>query len=152
MNKLLGICLSALTLSLAACGGGGGSDSVNSSFEAIVKHGTKTYMCKSQTATDACKSASADCSACESTDSNSQKPTDDSAVITTACTVTDSINHQVTQAGCILNLSSGTQTAVCSGTSLKMLSGTGLTKEKVLTSGSSFSGKLTLNGQSIKCA
>ena len=150
MNKYLIACLSALTISLAACGGGGGSDGVNSSFEGKVTRGTQVYTCKSQKALDACSSTTnTDCSACDLKDSGTSGNT---AVINVNCaTDATATTFSVTQVGCILKLKNVDQTAVCSGTSLKMLTGTGFTKDKVLASGSTFNGNLTLNNQKIKC-
>ena len=54
-----------------------------------------------------------------------------------------------------MNTSSNVQTGVCtSATNIKLLTGSGLTKDKVIAQGSSFTGGsgLTINGVSYKCA
>ena len=153
MNIKATFTLATLALVLTACGGGGSDSDVNSSFKSEITQNGQTYVCHSQKAADACSSlTNKDCSAC---DSKSTTPdTSTTANITTECTKTSATQYQVSQAGCLVNMTSGVQTAVCSGTTtLKLLSGSGLTKEKVLSQGSSFSGSnLTLNGVSLKCA
>lgn len=80
-------------------------------------------------------------------------PQNGTITATCAVTTTAGVNtYSVTTQGCILNLKAGNQTGVCTPSSLKMLSGTGLTASKVQEQGASFSAKgLTINGETIKC-
>ena len=157
MKALLNLCMGALSLSLVACGGGGGSSDVNSSFYSEITQSGKTYICRAQKAADACNNQSSkDCSACELKNSGTTNPgtTPSIGAITATCSTTgsSSTSYQVTQTGCILKLPNGDQTAVCNGTTLKMLTGTGFSKDKLLADGGTFSGGgLTINGLAIKC-
>lgn len=97
--------------------------------------------------------------ACGGSSNSSDKATyttTSSGVITTACavsTVGTVTTHSITSQGCIIKFKNGAQTAACTTTAIKMLTGTGLTLAKVLSDGSTFSvGKeLTLYGDAIKC-
>lgn len=79
----------------------------------------------------------------------------ENTVITANCsisTVSGVNTHSVIDSGCILKLKAGTQTGYCSGTTLKMLSGTDWTQTDIKNKGSTFSAtNLTLNGEVIKC-
>lgn len=95
-------------------------------------------------------------SSSDSTTSSSTTPsTTQNGAITATCAVANAAGvntYSVTTQGCILNLKAGSQTGVCTSSSLKMLSGTGLTAAKVQEQGASFSAKgLTINGEAIKC-
>lgn len=75
--------------------------------------------------------------------------------ITESCSTPDSgKTYLVSTSGCLIKTSSTTQTGVCtSTTTIKLLTGTGLTKDKVISEGTSFSAgsNLSINGVSYKC-
>ena len=79
-----------------------------------------------------------------------------SQTITASCSTLDNgKTYLITTSGCLVNTSSNVQTGVCtSATNIKLLTGSGLTKDKVIAQGSSFTGGsgLTINGVSYKCA
>lgn len=110
---------------LVACGGGGSGDNVSSS------------------------GSSSNSGSSTNTGSSNQ-------VITTSCSTTDSgKTYLITTSGCVVTASSNTQTGVCtSATTIKLLTGTGFTKEQVVNQGSSFtsSNGVTINGITYKCA
>jgi len=112
--------------------------------------GSQTYVCKSQKAYDACKSASADCSACESKDSAT------GTVITNACAKINTTTFQVSSAGCVSTTEKGSTTNVCTNTTtLKSLTGTGLTKDKVVSTGASFTtatGSVSIDHYTYQCS
>lgn len=127
---------------LTACGGGDGDD-FNSSFSKTITKNGVTYVCKSQSAANACENNN-DCTACE---------TSTPGVVITAQCVTGAGTVKATENGCIATISNGQQTSVCSGTALKMLTGTGHTKQKVIAEGATFSaGSVVLNGIKVSCS
>ncbi|MDH0029901.1 MULTISPECIES: hypothetical protein [Acinetobacter] len=135
-----------LCIFLTACGGGGGgSASTDSSYSKKITKGDVTYTCKSQSAADACESQN-NCSACESSDNSSPSTTITAQCATGTNTVT------ATQNGCVASIGQVQQTSVCVGTSLRMLTGTGFTKQYVIDNGTSFSSGVTLNGTKVSCA
>lgn len=75
--------------------------------------------------------------------------------ITESCSTPDSgKTYLVSTSGCLIKTSSTTQTGVCtSTTTIKLLTGTGLTKDKVISEGASFStgSNLSISGVSYKC-
>ena len=79
-----------------------------------------------------------------------------SQTITASCSTLDNgKTYLITTSGCLVNTSSNVQTGVCtSATNIKLLTGSGLTKDKVIAQGSSCTGGsgLTINGVSYKCA
>jgi hypothetical protein len=136
-----------LFLFLAACGGGGSGDSVNSSFNGEVSLNGQKYKCPSQKTYDACSaSTNRDCSGCTTT----QNP--GATVITSTCIAPATNTYSVSQDGCVVDLPTGKQTTVCVSGSLKLLSGTGFTKTQVSSQGISFTNGVIINGVSIKCA
>lgn len=146
--KMIKFSLAAAVSLLAACGGGGSGDSFNSSFKGDVTFNGQKYSCPSQKSYDACSSTSnRDCSGCTTDSSNNE-----GSVIITNCAATSSNSYQVSQAGCIVNLSAGKQTGVCSSGTLKLLTGTGFTKAQVSSQGVSFKNGVTINDISIRCA
>ena len=74
-------------------------------------------------------------------------------IITDSCSITGS-SVQVTSFGCIATLGNAQQTALCDSGSIYMLTGTGLSREKLLSSGSRSTGTggLVINGVSVRCA
>lgn len=132
---------------LTACGGGDGDD-FNSSFSKTITKNGVTYVCKSQSAANACENNN-DCTACETSTTG--------AVITAQC-ATSMDTTTVTQNGCIATLGGKQQTGVCisggTSTALRLLTGTGYSKQKVLAEGALFTsgGDLIINGTTIKCA
>ena len=146
--------MSVFTLFLTACGGG--ESDINFSFIKELARNGQIYICRTQKAADACENENnKDCSACEVKNLSSNSDTNHSiprVVIGITCAMRDAATYQVTQTGCILQLATGQQTAVCNGTSLKMMSATALTKEQLIAGGTTFSGNLIVNGSAIQCA
>lgn len=140
--------VAAITL-LSACGGDGNNwGDMNSSYSATLTVNGKEYTCKSQKAYEACSnSKNSDCSACTLNSPSNE------IVITTSCPNQDNgKTYLVTSEGCIVPLVNNVQTAVCTTTNLRLLSGNNLTRTQLLNSGSSFSRSgLTVNGTLIKC-
>lgn len=120
---------------LTACGGGSG-DNVSSSGS------TNSSGSSSNTGSSSNSGAS--------NNSGSSNQT-----ITASCSTLDNgKTYLITTSGCIVNTSSNVQTGVCtSATNIKLLTGSGLTKDKVIAGGSSFSSGngLSINGVSYKC-
>ncbi|USA52422.1 hypothetical protein NDN13_13205 [Acinetobacter sp. C32I] len=139
---------SLLCILLSACGGGGdGNISTDSSYsKTIIKNGV-TYTCKSDSAANACENNN-NCSACDS----SNTPT---TVITAQCALGSNNVVKVTADGCIAKIGVNIFTNVCQGTTtLRMLTGTGFTQQKVLSEGGAFTtknGSLEINGTLLSC-
>lgn len=131
-----------MSTALVACGGG----SSDSSFTSTITMGNIVYQCSSEAAHNACADKF-DCSDCSS---NQPKP-NPAEYITASCKETNN-KVTVTQEGCIVN-SSNKQTAVCSSSSLYLLTGTNLTAQSIISSGASFSGTkgLSINGKTLTC-
>lgn len=77
------------------------------------------------------------------------------AIITTNCSTPDNgKTYLVTEAGCVIKTPTSTQTGICtSSTTMKLLSGTNLSKKYLINNGSSFnsSNNLSINNISYKC-
>lgn len=132
---LVTCCLSSL---LVACGGGGSGDNVNSSGASN----------SGSTNTGGNNSGSTNTGGNNSGSSNN-------AVITASCSSNDEgKSYIVTTSGCLIKTSSNTQTSVCtSSNTMKMLTGSGFTKDQVIAGGSSFTAgnNLSINGVIYKC-
>ena len=143
MKKITLVLLSIMTAMLTACGGSGSGDSFNSSYEKTFVIGAQTYVCRSERAANACGGASQDCSACELQSSFAMP-------ITQICTKPLANTYKVTQNGCILNLSNNRQTAICTSEGLRLLSGTGLTKQQLISTGALFaSGSVNITADNV---
>jgi len=129
---------------LAACGSGG--ESSDSSFSGTKTFGATSFSCSSESAQNSCTSSTS-CSSCTCTTGCTTTGT----AITTTCAVSGT-TLTATSAGCTGN-ASGTQTFVCDGTKLMMLSGTGHTAAAVIAGGSTFGGNVVnVSGVTIKCS
>lgn len=77
------------------------------------------------------------------------------AIITTNCSTPDNgKTYLITEAGCVIKTPTSTQTGICtSSTTMKLLSGTNLSKKYLINNGSSFnsSNNLSINNISYKC-
>jgi hypothetical protein len=144
---LLPLTIAASAL-LAACGGGGSGDNVNSSYSKTIVKGGVTYECKSENAAKLCENGN--CTSCESSLDK---------VITAACS--SSVNagqtlYAVTNAGCVASMKNSNKiTGYCAAGTLKLLAGSGYTLNKVSINGSAYpSGEFnsSITSETLRCS
>jgi hypothetical protein len=87
------------------------------------------------------------------TSSSSSTVTPVKTIVTASCAVANN-TVTVTASGCIATLGNAQQSSLCDSGSIYMLTGTGLSREQLLASGSKFTGAtgLVINGVSVRCA
>lgn len=147
MKNILLPFLISISVFLTACGGGGDSGNVNSSYSKTILQSGITYICKSESAANQCENGN--CSKCEIKDTGN-------SLIAAACLV--SIENQkkiyhFTNIGCVANMANTSVTGLCSGTTLKLLTGKDISREYLIEKGVSFAGggQIIFNNEIVTC-